>query len=181
MARKHRWLQLTKLEAARRQVEQALDLFFSDGDPVAIHTLLFASVEILDGLYKRRTKKRLFFNEAMIEAGVLQIAKGWGTFLKHGREWELDKTLAFNAGANDILFSACITGLDEMGVPRSELAKALAFWFNVHEPAFVTPRVAFTADERRRLRRLSNKSFLKHFREAGRRVRARRRRATKAR
>jgi hypothetical protein len=171
---KRRFLHVTKLDAAKRQVEQALALFFSDGDPVAIHTLLFASVEIIDGLYKRKTKKRLFFgNAAMVESGVTPTVKHWGAFFKHGREWELDRTLAFNPDSNLVLFSACIEGLDGLGEERSELAIALSLWLGVHHPDMVSAESLPIGKDRRALRGISKKHFLESFRYSARRDRAR--------
>jgi hypothetical protein len=39
---------VTKLDAARRQLKTAIKLWFEDGDPVAIHTLIVAAYEIID-------------------------------------------------------------------------------------------------------------------------------------
>jgi hypothetical protein len=44
---------ITKLEAGRRQLRTAIRFWFEDGDPVAIHTLVAATYEILDTLAKR--------------------------------------------------------------------------------------------------------------------------------
>jgi hypothetical protein len=38
---------ISKLDAARRQLETAVDLWFHEGDPVSIHTLVMAAHEIL--------------------------------------------------------------------------------------------------------------------------------------
>ena len=43
---------VNKLDAARRQLETAVTLWFHDGDPVSIHTLLMAAHEILRVLNK---------------------------------------------------------------------------------------------------------------------------------
>ena len=41
-------LTLSKLEAARRQLEMAARLYFSEADPVSIHTLVSAAYQILE-------------------------------------------------------------------------------------------------------------------------------------
>ncbi len=41
---------IDKLQAARRQLDVAVELFFHDGDPVAVHALGAASCEILEDL-----------------------------------------------------------------------------------------------------------------------------------
>ena len=43
-------LYISKLDAAKRQLEMALNLFFRNGDPVSIHTLVNASQQILQDI-----------------------------------------------------------------------------------------------------------------------------------
>ena len=38
---------ISKLDAAKRQLEMAIKLYFNDDDPISIHTLASASEEIL--------------------------------------------------------------------------------------------------------------------------------------
>jgi hypothetical protein len=45
---------ITKMDAARRQLNTAVQLFFSDGDMIAVHTLATASHEILWRLGKQK-------------------------------------------------------------------------------------------------------------------------------
>lgn len=47
-------LQLTKLEAARRQLETSVKLFFDHGDEVSIHTLVAAGYAIVRDINKHR-------------------------------------------------------------------------------------------------------------------------------
>jgi hypothetical protein len=52
-------IRVSKLDAARRQLRTAITLWFSGGDPVATHTLAFASYEILHAVSKKRDPKRM--------------------------------------------------------------------------------------------------------------------------
>ena len=45
-----RTLKITKLDAARRQLELAIVLYFHKGDPVSIHTLTAAAYDVLRGV-----------------------------------------------------------------------------------------------------------------------------------
>ena len=47
-------LRLTKLDAARRQLETAVRLYFHEGDPVSTHTLAAAAYNVLRALNKRQ-------------------------------------------------------------------------------------------------------------------------------
>ena len=47
-------LQISKLDATKRQLETAVRLYFSEADPVSIHTLTWAAYQVLLDLNKTR-------------------------------------------------------------------------------------------------------------------------------
>jgi hypothetical protein len=47
-------IHLSKLDAAKRQLETAIQLVFTNGDPVSIHALTCASYEILEAICKKQ-------------------------------------------------------------------------------------------------------------------------------
>lgn len=47
-------LQISKLDAARRQLESAVRLYFKEGDPVSIHTLTAAAYQLLSDISAQR-------------------------------------------------------------------------------------------------------------------------------
>jgi hypothetical protein len=59
---------VTKLDAARRQLQTAIRLWFQDADPVSIHTLAAAAYEIIHAVSKQRNPKRrkLLFDMSFI-------------------------------------------------------------------------------------------------------------------
>jgi hypothetical protein len=46
-------LPITKLDAARRQLETAITLWFHDADPISVHTLVMAAHGILKAINKK--------------------------------------------------------------------------------------------------------------------------------
>ncbi|MBI1999436.1 MAG: hypothetical protein HYS74_02165 [Parcubacteria group bacterium] len=50
-------LHISKLDAAKRQLEIAINLFFRSGDPIAIHTLASAAFKILDDIGQKQNIK----------------------------------------------------------------------------------------------------------------------------
>lgn len=63
-------MDITKLEAARRQLETALNLYFHESDPVSIHTLAAAAHEVLTFIDHRHNPKRETLRDTLI-AGVV--------------------------------------------------------------------------------------------------------------
>jgi hypothetical protein len=49
-------ISVTKLDAARRQLETAIQLYATNGDPVSIHTLCCAAYNVVHALNKKRNK-----------------------------------------------------------------------------------------------------------------------------
>jgi hypothetical protein len=47
-------IKVSKLDAARRQLETAVRLYFSEADPVSIHTLMSAAYQVLSDLNRAR-------------------------------------------------------------------------------------------------------------------------------
>ena len=62
-------IHISKLDAAKRQLETAIDLFFQEDDAVSIHSLARASHEILESLGKKQGVK------SVIEMGLEQSIK----------------------------------------------------------------------------------------------------------
>jgi hypothetical protein len=48
---------VSELDAARRQLRTAIELFFEDRDPVSVHTLIHAAKGIIDGRCKAKGVK----------------------------------------------------------------------------------------------------------------------------
>ena len=101
-------ISISKLDAAKRQLESSLRIFFNDGDPVSIHTLVNASDEILSKLCSKhgvksiidegiekfvRVEKRKELREKLTEAK---------NFFKHSGFNE-NKSVEFNHEVNPIL------------------------------------------------------------------------------
>lgn len=79
-------MQITKLDAARRQLKTAIRLWFSDDDPVSIYALTYAAHEVLHDLHRGRGAKhgRVFDSSALSEAAQTSVTTGikrWGELL----------------------------------------------------------------------------------------------------
>jgi hypothetical protein len=52
-------IKVSKIDASRRQLDCAIDLWFRDGDPVSIHTLVSAAFEIIQDLNSKVGNKEI--------------------------------------------------------------------------------------------------------------------------
>jgi len=77
-------MQISKLEAARRQLITSIRLLFEDADSISIYTLAHASSEVLDALCKNEGKLR--FREQMSSANKMS-EKAINRIASHGRNF----------------------------------------------------------------------------------------------
>src|SRR4051812_3487272 len=80
-------LSVSKLEAAKRQLDCAIELWFLDKDPVCIHALAHAAHDIVHAVNRNRTGKEILFDSSVIvdehRSEVINLFKKPGNFFKH--------------------------------------------------------------------------------------------------
>ena len=88
----------TKLEAAERQLRQAIELFFEARDPVSTHTLVAAASGVLGGLASKRGIERPVRDRDLVRddrrAEFVRILNQAQNFFKHADN-DPDATLEF--------------------------------------------------------------------------------------
>jgi len=130
---------LTKLDAARRQLRTALDLWFADGDPVSIHTLAFAAYEIIHVISKKHRPRGLIFDSDVIKdeyrAEWNILMKAASNFFKHANR-DADKTFEFHPSLSDLFIMFSLQGLSYCGDEMNEAYSAFMYWIGLHHPNF---------------------------------------------
>ena len=110
---------LSKLDAARRQLELAIPLYFADSDPVPIHTLVAAACGILHDINTKVGGKPMLIKDTMLEIckrvepdlakRIRNSVNAPQNFLKHADK-DPDGILQFDPQMTKfLLFDACIT------------------------------------------------------------------------
>ncbi|HSH98895.1 MAG: hypothetical protein ACAH07_06100 [Methylophilaceae bacterium] len=107
-------IKISKLDAARRQVETVIRLYFHNGDPVSIHTLTAAAYNILRDLNKSRGGSPMILKEGIFEQlkpeyhkEILGKINEAENFFKHADK-DPDASLDFSPGQSELLiFEAC--------------------------------------------------------------------------
>src|SRR6266516_1903612 len=108
-------LTISKLDAARRQLQTAITLWFSEGDPVSIHTLAFAAYEVIHWISKRRNPHR---RDLLLDSDHIkeEYRKDWNVFIrKHANffkhsDRDGDATIEFRPILSDLFIMMAITG-----------------------------------------------------------------------
>jgi hypothetical protein len=130
-----------KLTGGRRVLNAALNLWFADGDPLAVHTLAAASHGVLADLCRHRGISDKLFDSALVkeEHRKLWIKKvrGPANFLKHADEDPVSE-LEFNPVLNDLRMMFCLWCLRELGAPQNTLEHAFAVRIGLEYPHFLS-------------------------------------------
>jgi hypothetical protein len=123
---------ITKLGAARQQLETAILLFFDRRDPVAIHTLVGAAYDIIDDVNQRRGGTEMFVKHRYVqlpgrpEIGAINSPQN---FFKHA-DRDPDAELEFFPEMTEsFLVDACRKYMDLTG-EFVALFHCIMWWFN---------------------------------------------------
>lgn len=131
-------MQITKLDAARRQLRTAIRLWFVDDDPVSIYALTYAAHEVLHTLRRSGGAKHglVFDSPTMTEAAQTSVTTGirrWGNFFKHAKN-DPGKEISFRPRVTDLLLLASTDALRVLTKEVGAEEAAFQFWFAAQDP-----------------------------------------------
>jgi hypothetical protein len=167
-------LQISKTDAAARQLDLAIKLWFYEEDPVSIHTLMWAAYEIISDLCKKKGKpemtaielmKRRIKPEHLEEA--MAIFKKAMTFFKHANR-DAHTILEFNPESNDYLLLIAVGAFESLGERLSDIQRAYGNWCFMHMPHLLkdgeNPLLNFVSVENlENIRKMSKRDYFQTF------------------
>jgi hypothetical protein len=146
---------VSKLDAARRQLEASVRLFFANGDPVAMTTLAGAACNVLRDLATHESKGRgleqVFEDQIRPErlGEVRQMLRKAPNFFKHA-DHDPGEVIEFNPTFVEVLLWDGITmyrGLTGEGVP---LLETFYLWWALTNPHLLAEPVRRRVEEQGR-------------------------------
>jgi hypothetical protein len=153
---------LTKLDVVRRQLEAAVELFFLNQDPVAIHTLAASASTVLKNIAEQGTARPMFVDPRFLDAPAEYIAAQIREYQAHFDDADRDPNavIKYNPIITEILLSiACGSYIALTGEP-SKLFLCMIAWSRCREERIIADEpagmqnllddicVAFKADDR---------------------------------
>lgn len=128
---------IDKTEAARRQLGTAIDLWFNDSEPVAIHTLACAAHELLATLLEKQGKSALAFDTSLYRPGyageVKKALHKHYNFFKHA-DRDTDARIEFPVGITEMFLLMAIEGWRDLMGKREPSHFAYWSWHLIHNP-----------------------------------------------
>jgi len=133
--------QIKKLEAAERQLKEAITLFFEERDPVAIHTLAHAAHEILYQVGKNtRRAIPIFYKPSWLSEEArskwAEYFKTHYNFFKHAGRRE-EETIIFNLDLNELVLFDCVSVCSQLGCAACPEMGTFAQWIFTKHPDWI--------------------------------------------
>lgn len=141
---------VSKLDAAQRQLETAIQLWFNEQDTVSILTLAASAHQIVHDLNSKVGGDDLLFDTPFVKdefrRDFIRLMKKPWNFFKHADQ---DKSSDFielreSSIAGFILYS--IKGLTQLGRPPSGLRAVFLLWIGIQHPERLLSRESFRSE-----------------------------------
>jgi hypothetical protein len=136
-------LRITKLDAATRQLNTAITLWFHDGDVVAIHTLASAAHQVIYDLVKKKTGPEMLFDSLVFRdeyrAKANRLLRTPQNFFKHA-DSDPDGEIEFRSDLVELFFLFSLVGLEFLRVSYDDIRSCFAHWFAVEHPELLTKK-----------------------------------------
>jgi hypothetical protein len=133
-------LKLSKLDAAKGQLETAICLWFSSGEPVSIHTLAAAAHQILHDLGKSKgtptTLRGLPMVRPEYKKYVRKLVSSYENFFKHADSDAAD-TLIFNPAATEIFIFDAVRVYVALTRQSTPILFTFTTWFLIRNPSLL--------------------------------------------
>lgn len=133
-------LKISKLDAAKRQLETAIRLYFHDGDPVSIHTLVQAGYNVIRDYNKKIGGEPMLMKEKMLEFVKAEMRDEFRkamqeaeNFFKHA-ERDHDAVLNFRPRQSEIFLWEACTKYWELAGEQPPLLALYRGWFMATRP-----------------------------------------------
>src|SRR6266853_5029131 len=131
-------MSITKIDAARRQLDTAISLFFSEGDPIAVATLAYNALEIAATLARKKGERDWTAFDEVAQAHAVTPKEVRGifhaprNFFKHA-DRDPDETLANWDGTDaQSLLALAVVQFGEVAERSIEMWSLLIWYYSVH-------------------------------------------------
>jgi hypothetical protein len=136
-------LQITKIDAAHRQLRTAVKMWFNDDDPVSAHTLAFAAYEVAHFVSKARNPNRrdLLFDSDHIKPDKRkefnQAFREAANFFKHA-DRDPEGTIEFSPGLTELFIYFAIAGLELSDIRMAKELRAFIYYMQIRTPELMS-------------------------------------------
>lgn len=163
---------ISKTDAACRQLDTAITLWFQESDPVPIHTLACASHQIICDIIRHRRGCDPLFDSPYIKTGFKTVAQKYFhkhyNFFKHATR-DPNKSIDFYESAPHPFILYSILGIEQLALKKTPLQSAFMIFFALNNPSIFTKVGSefffqeIPPDELTKFRSLTRKQFFELY------------------
>ncbi len=126
---------ISKIEAARRQLDSAISLYFRESDPVAVHTLACAAHQIIHDINQHKGIADLLYEKFRLRGFAKRDINKHYNFFKHAdKDPDPNGEIQFNPKFTEIFILFAIIGLSKLGVSYSQKMTAFSLFIQISNP-----------------------------------------------
>ena len=157
---------VTRIQAARQQLDSAIGLYFISDDLISRHTLLFAAIGILNPMILARGGADLLMADKVapeFRDRWLATLKESSNFFKHGKkDGDPNDTVTFRPSLDELTLSATIEGYGKIAGRLTENMILFVMWIRRKYPTLYA--APLTESEIEMQRRFPDGEKLEYFR-----------------
>ncbi len=149
-------IKISKLDAAKRQLEVAIKLYFNDADPVSIHTLTAAAHGILSDLNIKFQGNPMIVSDYLFKKDFKkQINQQITKYRNHFKHADRDPeaTMDFNPSVNEVYIFDCCLKYEELTGEAIPSLTIFKHWFASGN----VDTFSFDSEKRERIRSIRNR------------------------
>ena len=140
---------IDKLEAASRQLNTAISLWFNDGDAVGIHTLACSAHQIVHDINHRQGGRDLIYDSFVFKdehrREINKKFKQHYNFFKHA-EKDPCGTIEFDPSITEFFIIFTLMGLEILGREPDEVRRAFFIYYLLRNPDLLTEKAKVKLD-----------------------------------
>lgn len=134
---------IDKLDAACRQLNTAISLWFSSGDSISIHTLACSAHQIVHDINQKKGGRDLIYDTLIVKERYLPKAREFFkrayNFFKHADK-DADTTIEFNASLTEFFIAMTSLGLEILGRQPDIIRDAFTLYYGLKNPDLLTKK-----------------------------------------
>ena len=139
------FVEISKIDAARRQLTVAIELYFRGFDPISIHTLAAAARNVLDNLCAHREIQVQIRLESMLQEiikpehhrMVRRKFREPENFFKHA-DRDPEETIRFNPDSTEFMLLEAVEAYCSLTKEQPPLLMAYRGWWMLHNQDLLT-------------------------------------------
>jgi len=164
---------IKRIDAAQRQLDCAIKLWFNYADAISTHTLACSAHQIIHEISEGHKNSKKLFDNIYIKdehrSRFISVIKNSYNFFKHAnRDPDPESTIEFDSSLTEFFILFTIFGIESLGYEIELSSKIFFAYFFIHNPGFITSEghelflKGIPIDKLENIRNVDRKEFFKY-------------------